>query len=344
MFLVLIQFETAWSQTKTLVTFGDSITAGILVPNGAPYAQQLASHFGMRLENRAISGWSSCMMAADQVFSQPVPSKARGNDFSTMMIGTNDSNFQGRGSYKNIFKMCLAASLTWLAIPESSKALVNTGSCAKSGNWKPDPKAPYAGLVSTTVGDNVTCKLKTYGAPIIVWFEVNDDSNSEITVTLNGDQKIVRSIRAKEPLELSYRRRNAKMEAKRTGASFVVFNNVQPGQHEVKIQINGYWTTQTGSVKIYGIGTPPQINNSPRIYVGGVPYQKNDLRAPDTYEYFDLARSIVSDLRRLNMPITFVNTRQYLLGAVSEYVNDDLHPNTLGHTHLFEAFAKEISQ
>ena len=61
----------------------------------------------------------------------------------TLLIGTNDVDIKGAGSYETVFILCHQAAISWLAVPAEYKVLANgsgvttsgTGAINSSNNW-----------------------------------------------------------------------------------------------------------------------------------------------------------------------------------------------------------------
>lgn len=318
-----------------MITFGDSITAGLGVDGPQRYANLLARDSGGVLENRAVSGQTACMMSIAQVFSKPLPSPKSGSRYATMLIGTNDSNAQGRGDYESIFRMCLRASVSWLTIPASTKALPTNGRCLVAGVWARDPKAPLEGLVSSRRGDRMNCKLTTTGGPAYLWFEASDVSNGVFAYTVDG--KNVRRIAVRSRVAI---RTNDGRGL--TGGAAIKIDGLSAGVHTISIMNDSAPGNSNSSVKIYGVGTPSRNGSETiQLFLGGTPFQRNDRKSEDSRAYFDIAKQEVVNLRYDGLPVEFVDTRAFMRGT-SQELYDDLHPNALGQSELKDAFEASI--
>ncbi len=320
----------------TLFSYGDSITAGWSVQQEQDYATNLALDGRATLQNRAISGQIACQMSQQQVFSLADPSVADGARYATLMIGTNDANVQGIGAYESIYEMCLRASLTWLAIPSSHKALANTAACEKNGDWISDSSMPLQGLISSRTGDSMRCHLHTDGGPLFIWYKASDASDGSLRFSIDAlDQFQSVKIRTAVPIRTVDGRG-------RDGSASIEIRGLRPGMHAVTLLNN---SEKDGSpVMVYGIGTPaPRISPAltPEIFVGAVPFQLENKKADATQRYADLAKSIVTELEEIQLSVHFVDTRKFMLGTAGE-MNDELHPNPLGQQHLKEAFESAI--
>jgi lysophospholipase L1-like esterase len=321
-------------QEKTYVSYGDSITASWAVVPPEGYATLIANDAHATLQNRAIGGQTACMMARSQIFSQLIPSLAKGSTYTTMMIGTNDAFGEGAGPYESIYKMCLRASISWLAVPDTHKALANTSACSKSGRWSADPTASVHGLQSGSQGDMMTCELVTDGAPLFIWFEPTDASDGVFSYAVDAGPSKTSSVRTSVPIRMHDGRGLQ-------GAAAIEMTGLKPGVHKVTIKVESA-SSPKNRVKIFGIGTPaPLAERTLRVFVGGVPFQINNETAVSTKVYYDIVKSTIDEFRSIGLPVEFVETRKYLLGQPNE-MHDNLHPNPLGHMHLRDAFEAKI--
>lgn len=318
------------------VAYGDSITAGAGLKKGQTYVEKLSQEAGARLINRAVSGQTACQMSFNQVFANPIPSLESGSNYSTMMIGTNDSNIQGAGEYEKIFSMCLRASMTWLTIPDIYKVFPKSPQCILKGNWKSYPTASSSGVMSTNQGDSIICQVTSLGGPLYLWMGIGDGYTGILKYTVGNN---VSSGRIK-----SFTTQSIKMIDGRGNEGQAAIRLVLPeGQHQIEIKVDSV-TSTANRVIFYGVGTLAPVEKMmgfPKLFVGGVPFQRSDKKSAASKAYSQRVQNLVDVLKADGLPVYFVETRAYMTGS-SDEMYDDLHPTPQGQNRLLEAFRVKI--
>ena len=317
------------------VAYGDSITHGVGASAPAmTYAQRLAKDAGATLRNLAIPGQLTCNIARLQIFANRVAQTTDGANYVTLMEGTNDANLENPGPFEYNFKQCQRASLSWLAVPRANKAVARDGeACGLEGHWQIPASAAEA-LTSRTKGDRMTCALTSTGKTIYIWYGVEDGNAGTFTYAI--DDKPAVSLSTQSPTPLAGR---AVTDPRGVFVARVV--NVPAGAHRVRFEV----TSTTGSVTIWGAGTPPsggEPNLAPRVFVTGVAHQNADLRGVETAQFDVDARQSAGLLRDDGLDVNFVDVREHVRGTSADMA-DVLHPNDLGQAQLRNAFAAAIS-
>ena len=311
--------------------YGDSITAA------GTYVNLLNADAGASVLNFARSGQLTCNIAVLEVFAQRVPQTTDGARYVTVMEGTNDANTQEVGLYERNFNACQRASLTWLAVPTSSKAIPRVGSaCVTTGTWAPD-SFEASSLTSTTSGSTMDCALPTTGGPLYLWYKVADDNGGSFTYAIDGGAPT--SVVTASAISLA----NSN-GTDRNGVFMIRVPGVSAGVHHVVFKVTSP-TAPANAVTLWGIGTPPSTKSAstaPRVFLTGVIRQVADARAAQTATYDANARANAAFVAADGLPVSFVDLRSYLSGATNEMA-DFLHPNDLGHARIRDAFKAVIT-
>jgi hypothetical protein len=357
-------------QSPSVVAHGDSITAGWLacaiagttLPACA-YDTLLAADARSTLTMEATIGYTSTDIGSTQVFIKDVPSVPQAMDFSpiyTYLIGTNDANNKGTGSYETgVFEPSHQAMISWNAIANKYNitSTSNGGTCTNTGSW-----TYQAGGNGTTqwaipndlgaAGAVKTCPITTYGKPIYFWYYVSD-ANSSSTFTYNVDATGAVSVNGfSTPAIASHV----------TYGWFVKRVPVAAGAHTI------VFTVTAGPNEILAIGTPPAQHyyNEPKVFVAGIPRAQFNT-SPTIFAAYDAdVQADVALLAGDGLGVYFVNVRNYLCtqqgtvgGVANSCLNDEgvadmntttvdpnsgsggvnsLHPNPQGHIDLKRAF------
>jgi lysophospholipase L1-like esterase len=325
-------------QPSTHVLFGDSITCGIGAGgsgscNSNGYANLLTTDEGATINNRGSSGDQVCETAVS-AFTNENPGATK-NALYTDLIGTNDANVKGAGTYETgVFKGCLSAALSWLTIPSTFKVTAQNAACVKTGSgWLNGPTGyfPSISKYTTNQGDSVACTITTYGGPIEVWYLTEDDwTNSTFSYSVTGGSSGSANSFTTPAV--------ATQHVTNKGPQVLRLGNLAAGSHTVTLTL----TSPTGAGNnflLMGIGTPSPFSywGAPEIFQGGVLRQQNDANAAATLAYDADVQSVVSSLAADGMRTFFVPVRSYVNSTTDMF--DTLHPNTTGHQHLRDAFA-----
>lgn len=310
-------------------SYGDSITAGYKLVQNDRYPEMISQALQLDYENLAVSGQTSCQMSYNQVF-QENQNSTRQSLFSTMMIGTNDSNAEGAGPYQKVFEKCLTSTVAWLAFPKSDKFSPFSAVCTHTGQWLPSVEMPTTGLRSRDQNDELNCTLTTDGSPIYVWHDFGDDLNAQFDVLI--DNQVVANVSTHADVQVkTHDGRGIR------GQALLKFQ-AAAGNHSIKFVIrssNGMYAT------IYGIGSLKNRQSPVQMFTAGVPYQLNMNRDAEVSLYNSIAENVVAQFQSEGFPLQFVNVRQYWQ-PTSEEMIDNLHPNRAGNQSLSQAFIDKI--
>lgn len=312
---------------SNIVANGDSITAGFGV-GGSSYVAFMATDWGITLSNQGTNSTMACDNIATGVFanltgSVATPGVTSGNLY-TLMLGTNEANIKGAGSYEAVYDLCQKASISWMATPNSAKVKAQT--CSQTGTWANDttPVTGY-GVRSTTNGSTLTCSITTTGKPIYIWYEVVDGDAGTFTYNVDGAGAVAVNCFTSPAVATFIGSTTAMALARITGIS--------SGVHSVVITV----TSSTGAgnpVPIWAIGSPSSTSyrNTLAAIIGGVIRQLNDDKAADTSAYNNDVSADVTLLQGDNLPIFFADSRSSLNTTTD--MLDQVHPNITGQTNI----------
>jgi lysophospholipase L1-like esterase len=310
--------------------FGDSITHGVGASTPAlDYVSLIGTDEHANVTNRGISGALACDVTDLEIFPFETPTASTSTVY-TMLIGTNDSNTKGTGAYEAVYNSCVAAALTWIGVPSTSKVTAQSSGCVKTGNWLKNSSLPLAGLYSQTNGDQMNCSITTQGGPLYIWYRVTDQNGGQFSISVDGG--------APQNFSNSFSTSIATQNGGHSGEALARVTGLATGTHSVFMVVKSA-TSSSNPVFIFGVGTPSNGSaaNTPHFYVGGIPRQDNDTKSAITAQYnTDIQNDIIA-ADQDGLYVIFVNIRAYLMGNASD-MNDYLHPNNLGHSELRNAF------
>ena len=322
-------------QESIYTAYGDSITSG----TGASvyfitaYAPLIATDAGATMHNYAVPGMLSCNIAALGVFAHPAPQIADGAAYVTLMGGTNDANVGDVGPAEINFNMCEQASLTWLSISNAAKSQAQSTSCIKTGSWSIASNKPDAEMVSSTQGDTMDCSIATTGGAAYFWYGLNDANGGTFNYTVDGGSAVAVQSQSLVPMTNGNGTEAAGVFATR-------ITGLNAGTHHIRFTVTSP-TSSSNTVMIFGVGSPSSSNSGPHVFVGGVPFQRDDNRSIQTAKFNSDVIANVNAMQADGLPVHFVDVRNYLRGTSAE-MQDTLHPNDTGHMHLKNAFEATI--
>ena len=302
-------------QSSSHVAFGDSITAGYLASSVSgttvladAYDSLLATSENATLSPDGVSGSQACDVSYSKV-AQLVTSTVDNNPIYTLMIGTNDANVKGTGTYEtNVFQPCHKAAISWIAIPNKFSA-DSTHGCTASGSWVANVGYTLNGVVSHTNGNTLTCPITTYGAPIYFWYTSSDSSPGTFTYAVDGGATTSVSTQS-SPLIATSNGGTIGLMVVRIPASG---STTSPVTHSIVFTVTSA-TSSSNLVSIQAVGTPlpQQTWGMPRVFVGGVPKQQANANAATTSAYDADVQADVALLAGDGLGVYYVPVRDYL--------------------------------
>lgn len=298
-----------------VITFGDSITAGVGASTPSKkWAQLFASSLGAQLINNAVSGG----MVPDQA-AYVYASNISSNDFATLMLGTNDERIYGENNAKRqLFQSGLAALAAFIA--SSPIKAIHAG--VYSGAWE-NTYAYEIGKNSYTQGSR--CTFSVSGATVLIGyirqvanygqFTVKIDGVNQGTFSSNGDGMNTH-------LGATY------------GPALLRFAGLTAGDHSVEIEVVSPTSTGNRVYIDWWSGCMPRttlkLANIPYALAYGSGGSKANVDA-----YNQSIVQVASDLASYGLSVELIDVNSVLLPTD---MFDDYHPNDSGHQKICDAF------
>lgn len=328
--LVTADVPTLTAISNGNIAFGDSITYG----TGATSLQTGFSYlFGRSIGGPYINYGNSGDQAADMAYRWVFPnSNPQGSGIDpvyTHEIGTNDvTYYTTTTNLQNVFNRTILATMSWLAIPKTSKTFAQAGTL--TGFTADNNIQNLLGATSTTNGNTLSMTLTTNASSqIYIWYLIKDGNTGTFTAKLDGTLQA-------DPYTSSTTI-NAFGDG---GTALATHNGVtssivclripvsSAGSHTVLITNNG---TTGQTVTIYGIGTNPTTStNNPYVVVFTPNHQNNaNDTLSGTYSGFVTTQANLLITDGLNVKIA--DSRTALGTNYGTLYADAIHPNNAGH-------------
>ncbi len=314
--------------------YGDSITAGVGVPNVSfVYASLAGVYNTVPLSDYAISGDQSCDVPTRQIFAHADSPALTSSGLYSLLIGTNDVDARGTGG-QDIFNLCDQAAISWLATPAESKLLATDSSVVVSGASHLDTLDNFNAVTTDASGASITFAFtRTAAVPVYLWYRITDGNPGAFSCTLD----------AAAPVTLV----NAPMEAIQTqnhtatSAGVYRFAAVPAGAHALRcVQL----TAGASGMGLIALGGPPPAGTAklPRLLVGLLPPQLNGSRAAETAAYDGYIRGNVALFAGDGLDVELFDAGAYMTGTTND-MYDLLHPNAVGQQEIFQAFEHTLN-
>ena len=319
------------TSTPTYQAFGDSITYGFtLLDPSLAYPYLLARAQGLAITDFGVPGYITCNILPLTILPHAISTIS----LSSLTIGTNDADDFSTGPYEFIFRTCHQATLAWLAIPPAYKLLpTDPAFQTTAGSWTQPSPTHYQTLFNSSGSGALHLTLTSAGAPIYLWYLLDDLNPGAFTLTLDGT-----------PTHTTYQSSPIPaIGGPRTPVGFALLRFPVPaGVHTLDLNV------LSGSVGILAAATAPSpgpASPHPTVLSADVPNQRADGAAsPATLaQYTADAQADVTLLAEDGLDLRPVVTRSTMLGTPAE-MSDNIHPNALGHTELAAAFALPLGQ
>jgi hypothetical protein len=242
--------------------FGDSITASFPGTTGAPYPQEIARAKGLPVSNYAVAGFTSAQMNDVELFPNVTPSTSS-PVVNTIMIGTNDVDIKGLGSWENVYTANVGAAASFLAIPDSSK--VNPATCPNTGSWTPHVNAGgYRGanpfypanpsMSENGAGGTITCSMVVRNGVLYAWVNGYAATGITYTYSIDGGAPVSGATAVND-----------------NGVDLIRVTGLSNVSHSFELTV-----MSAGGFNFGGIGTPPASGACCAVLLSGVPYQLGD--------------------------------------------------------------------
>jgi hypothetical protein len=317
-------------------SFGDSITAGFEInPVTFAYPYLVAYDRNLSLTNFGTNGMAAADMGDIEIYPNINPTNSSTNPIYTMMIGTNDADVKGAGSYETVYNLVQQAEISWLGVAQNYKTFGQSASAVTTGTWANDNNyLSGVDLKSTTNGPTLSLPITTAGGNIYLWYRIMDGNGGVFTYKLDGGSTT--SVNCFTSPAISTPLGNTH------GVGIVRITGVSAGTHTVLLTVTS--STNAGNiVSVRGIGTPPPNLNdpAPKVFVGGVIKQLNDAKSSDTAAYNADALANANLFNSDGLQVWPVDVRVYVNSTTD--MGSQLHPNSTGQRHLADAFEHTMS-
>jgi hypothetical protein len=312
--------------------YGASTTVGLTLsnPSTQSYPALVAAFENVPLANRAISGDQACDVPATQIFSNGDSPKLTTHTVSSTLIGTNDVDVKGTGTYEAIYMLCDRAIISWLGVPLEYKVLANGANMSKTGSGSID--STWNAWTTGAQGATVSFTITTVSiGPIYAWPLIDDRSSATYTYSLDGTVIGTSNVQTSPQM--------ATQNGTTRSLGFIRIPSVSAGTHVVTFTQT---SVGTNGVSVVGVGAPfGGVNNQlPTVLVGTITYQwpgggSEGCTSSDApcLQYIQDQRTDITLLSGDGLDVRLFDTRQYMFGTASE-MNDALHPNAFGQLEL----------
>ena len=311
---------------SSMTMFGDSIAAG---SNGGltPCWLELEKALGVvgYSVNRGTGGWLAYSTNDTQIFPYENPTSTT-DRFYSMIVGANDANTKGIGTYEPLFKNFLQAGASWLAIGSDYKVFGQDAGNTLGGTWTNDNTYQTGiGKKSNVIGSTLSIPVTSYGGPLYIWYRTIDGDGGAFNVQIDGGTAIAMTT-ATTPA------------AGGQSVGLLRIPNVPVGAHTVLVTVTSA-SAGGNNVSILGVGTVPGLvkYRGPKVYVNGVLKQWNPLDIPATLAYDQDSKEAIGQLTADGLCVYAVDGRAYVNNDASD-MSDFIHPGNLGHIKLRDAF------
>ena len=314
------------------LSLGDDLPAGVpLAASTFAFPALLAQAHSFAFTSGAIAGQAACDVLIHQYLQKQLVFTQAGAPLTTLMVGSTDTSSPAT---EPTFQLCHQAALAWLAVPREFKVLPgDPGVTILSGTWNSET-APgwsyyntYGGLTNVSGTGTVQFTLTSTGAPLYLWYFLNQAGTGLFTVTVDG-----------VPDPTLYSAQPAAGTNTASGYGVAILRvPVAAGLHTVQFSL------QAGTLSVLGVGTPPTAADGslhPTVLVSDLPSQSQSAPRDPAAVTTLFAAGIQANVALLaadGLDLRLVPTRSFMTGA-PEAMSDQVHPNALGHTQLAGAF------
>jgi hypothetical protein len=318
--------------------YGDSITGGVTL--GSPtlaYPSLIAQDRKFSLSNYAVGGAQACDLPTVQIFPNGDNPTAGAFPIYTILIGTNDEDTRGP-EYFPIFDLCDQASIAWLALPADLKVLASASGVSTSGPGSIETVGGWNGWLTSTLNSSITFPITlAAGGPVYIWPRIADNDAGAFSYAVDGN--VLGSFTTSYP-GVVIRTSNGIDNS----LGFIRIPGIAAGKHTVTLT----QTTNSGTMRIVAIGAPPAASRTlPQVVVGDPPLQEVgsvsvcNSNPSICAGYLAQIQANVALFATDGLSVLFVDNHPYMHGTPGE-MNDNVHPNALGHSELRTAFETAI--
>jgi hypothetical protein len=331
MFIQRVMLNTSTPRFTALQAIGGSQTQ-----TGAfsAYWQQLAPDYGWTVTGRGTGSPLYACAAAIGTFIANATGTigTSGNPMFSVLIGEDDANNFGAGSYESVYRDCLTADLAWLSYP--SKVLATSATQGPSNHWSTYSATGLSSgsvLQSSTAGDSLTFTVNVtkgianvWSVPtgvIYVWVgALNSDGTAQVSWSLDSGMQT-------GTVTLDDYRTAVGMQAIRIGSLSI-------GSHAVTVTISTLGTTTSGII-VAGAGTAG-TTYADQVTIGGVLKQNGNANATATQDYDIDTATVILALDNDYMDVLYAPVRNYV-NTSTDY-SSILNLNASGQDHVAQSF------
>ena len=329
--------------TSTYRAYGDSITAGLHLPNPSSqaYPALLAKDLGIAtLVNSAISGAQACDAWPTQLGPAGDNPSLYGRTLRTFAFGTNDVGVKHSGAYEQTFSLCYEAVLSFAAIPSDWKYLAGTNvinpaiTTAGTMNYYANNVGSFGNLVSGGPGSGFSLAFSTQAAAssVYVWYYLDPSYTGTWTYGIDGSTN-QGSTASPTPITTQ--------NGTTSSMGVIRIPNVGPGSHTFSM------TQGTAVFGFYGLGVVPHYADwvgLPVVAVSDIPLAaaSSTTYNNDSPAYNADISAIIFGLRNDGLDVRQVATREFMTGDAAEMYSDGLHLSPLGDVHVTAAYESAL--
>lgn len=255
----------------------------------------------------------------------------------TVLIGTNDAHFcGGSGGCLENWSQALAASLAWLALPQTDKVL-GSAMTAVTGSWTADMGF---GTATTDTGATLSFSVQQTVAGRMLYvayrvFDATELAGGSAVVKVDGVPVMTLSAASVQPI------------ATQNGTTDTVFLASVPlgavGQHQVTITTT---SAEGATFSVLWAGASSRnyaaVSGAPTVVVGQITPTGNDDLNTVVGQYNAALGPLVAGLVNDGMNIVVAPSAQAFDPATD--MSDMLHPNNAGHAKLAAVFESVLPQ
>lgn len=324
---------------SSYIANGDSITYGYPL-TASRYPSLVASRLGIpSLNVTANVSDQACDVFPRALYVDGITVGGSGGQLLSLMVGTNDVDKKGTGSYEATYRLCHTALLAFLAIPSDSLFRGGNPAVSGAGAWSAaadtDNRAfTFGGMYARGAG-TLTFSPGTVSVPTptYILYSIDDAAPATAVFTVTDERGTVLGTAGSTP-PVSMATANG------TTQSLGVLRVVRaPGTSQVVA------STSSGGVSIYGVGSIPKPVVSV-ILSADVPNQLQGRPVATAAAIAAYNADIAVDeatVRGDGAAVAHVYDDLYMLGTPAEMNNgDQLHLSALGDANMASAFVAAV--
>lgn len=318
--------------------FGDSIMACAHVTNlpncfiNHLAAEADGSGTGIAI-NRGFPGDLSADVAW-RILLADNPAVGGGQNFYSVLVGTNDANTNGLGptTWEANFKLFHTAVLSWLAIPATYKVAGSTatptGTCANDTTF-----VFVTGEKCTANASTLTVSATTYGGTAYIWYRAISSDAGTWTYAIDGGTAV--PVTTAPPINFST------LNGHTSTMAVIRVTGLTSASHSFV-----FTQTGAGTMSILGIGTVPNLayTSIPTVQAFDIPKQLDGNIAATTSAYSadSLADTNMLIADGLNLHYGALQSVVQATTAAADMF-DTVHPNDTGHLEMYRSARAALS-